>query len=569
MRFAVSRPCAALALAGACLAGARPVRAQTPQRPDSLVRAVSLADAIRIAEQRSPQMQLARAGVLRARGQQYEARSQFLPQVYGNAGYTRTLRSQFEGAFGGSSSTTTQPDTAPVSVCAPFIPSNATVAQRDSALASAVSCQQASSPFGSLRNLPFGQKNQWSLGLQVTQNLFAGGRLIAQNQVANAGREQAELALTSQRAQLELDVAQAYYDAALGDRLLVIAESSLVQTETAYRQTQLAAQVGNAAQFDLLRAQVTRDNQRPVVIQARTSRDLAYLRLKQLLDLPLADSVRLTTDLQDTVALSPVRLAAELAADSAALGIPAAADTSAADRNPVLQAEQNVRIQKGLLRVTRAQRLPALQLTSQYGRVAYPSGMLPDWNSFLQNWTVGVGLTIPIFTGGYIRGQELVQEASVQQAEAQLRQTRELAELDARSALAQLAQAQSQFAASAGTAEQATKAYGIAEVRYREGISTQVELAQSRILLQQAMANRANAARDLQVARMRLALLRDLPLQQGSAAQQQQLMQQLMQQQGTSGAGQQGTAPGGSAQSGTQATSAALTSNRQSGSIVP
>ncbi|MDB4911557.1 MAG: hypothetical protein JWO39_2380, partial [Gemmatimonadetes bacterium] len=44
------------------------------------------------------------------------------------------------------------------------------------------------------------------------------------------------------------------------------------------------------------------------------------------------------------------------------------------------------------------------------------------------------------------------------------------------------------------------------------------ELNDSQIQLQQAEANRATAARDLQVARMRLALLRDLPLT-GSSAQ--------------------------------------------------
>src|SRR6185312_12054224 len=68
------------------------------------------------------------------------------------------------------------------------------------------------------------------------------------------------------------------------------------------------------------------------------------------------------------------------------------------------------------------------------------------------------------------------------------------------------------FAASEGTVEQAVQAYRIAEVRYREGISPQTELSDSRISLQQAQANRAQAARDLQVARVRFALLHDLPI---------------------------------------------------------
>ena len=60
--------------------------------------------------------------------------------------------------------------------------------------------------------------------------------------------------------------------------------------------------------------------------------------------------------------------------------------------------------------------------------------------------------------------------------------------------------------------QQAQRAYEIAELRYREGLSTQLELSDARLLLQQAQANRAQAARDVQVARVRLALLPDLPL---------------------------------------------------------
>src|SRR3712207_8990835 len=53
-----------------------------------------------------------------------------------------------------------------------------------------------------------------------------------------------------------------------------------------------------------------------------------------------------------------------------------------------------------------------------------------------------------------------------------------------------------------------SRAHRIDQIRYREGIATQTDLAQTRILLQQATANRAFAARELAVARMKLALLR-------------------------------------------------------------
>jgi outer membrane protein TolC len=112
----------------------------------------------------------------------------------------------------------------------------------------------------------------------------------------------------------------------------------------------------------------------------------------------------------------------------------------------------------------------------------------------------------------------LVADANLDQARAQLDLTRELAALDARSAVERLESAEATWRASAGTVEQAERAYQIADIRFREGISTQLELNDSRLVLQQAQANRALAARDLQVARLRSALLPFLPLGAGDGA---------------------------------------------------
>jgi outer membrane protein TolC len=92
----------------------------------------------------------------------------------------------------------------------------------------------------------------------------------------------------------------------------------------------------------------------------------------------------------------------------------------------------------------------------------------------------------------------------------------ELAALVTRSAWAELIAARSAWEATAGTVQQANRAYEIADVRFRAGVSTQLELSDSRLQLQQAEANRALAARDLQVARARVALLPEQPLGAGT-----------------------------------------------------
>ena len=523
----------AIAVLGALVALAgrppRPLGAQQDTTRGAMTvasRRLSLEDALRAAEAQSEAVQIARAGLTRARGQWYQARSQYLPQLNGTASYARTLRSQFQGfSLGGGADTSTTPK--PQALCAPAIPANATPAEIQAALAQASTCQAAGG--FNFSSVGFGAPNQWTFGLNFSQNVFAGGRISGQYQAANASVNAATIEVAAQRAQLALDVTQAYYDAALADRLVSIQEAALTQTDEVLRQTRVARQVGNQAEFDLLRAQVTRDNQVPVVLQARNARQVAYYRLKQLLNLPMDEALDLATPLDDSTATTSTVTAAVNAGSSRAQlsGVAAqSADTNVADRAPVRQLEQSVRAQQALVKAAHGERLPSIQITSGYQRLYFPTNVFPQWNNARENWTIGASLSLPLFTGGRIRGDEMIAESNLAQTKAQLQQTREFAALDARVALSALQQAQATWQASAGTAQQASRAYEIDQIRFREGISTQTDLSQSRLLLEQALANRAQAARDLAVARVKLALLRDLPLQASGSGQSQSQFQQ-------------------------------------------
>ncbi|MEW5929951.1 MAG: TolC family protein [Gemmatimonadota bacterium] len=471
--------------------GAAGAAAQTPQP-----RPLSLEEALRLAGSTSEQVEIARAGITRARGTLLQAQSARLPQLNGSASYSRALASQFEGLGGGGADTTTTPP-----FCTgPFNPDpGLPVEQRVQQLEQRLGCP-AGGGFGGIdfSNIGFGAENTYNLGLNLNWSVFSGGRNEAQTRAARAGREAAEIGLGSAEAQNQLDVTQAYFDARLSDQLLQIAEATLAQAEETLRLTELGARVGQQAEFDVLRARVARDNQRPAVIQRRASRDLAYDRLRTLLDVPQGQPLELTTPLDGGAP-------------------PVSAPDTAAARAPVRQAEQQVAVQRAQLAIARSQRLPSVSLTSQYGQVAYATNLLPSLNGFRDNWTVGAALQVPVFTGGRIRGEELAAEAGVNEARAQLEQVRELAELDTRNAYSQLDAARAVWEASQGTVEQAERAYAIAEIRFREGISTQIELTDARILLEQARTNRASAARDLQVARARVELLPFLPLSTGGA----------------------------------------------------
>jgi outer membrane protein len=471
------------------------------QEPQVAAKPLSLVEALDIAERESESVGIAQSDLARAEGERRRARSSYFPQLTGSASYTRTLRSQFSALQGED-----QGPSAPVpEECDAFVPRpGLPIEERLDSLEAAVECASNADPFAGLGDdLPFGRENSYRFGLSFSQTLFSGGRVTGQTQSANAGVRSAAIGLTAARAQLLLDVTQAYYDAALGDRLVVIAQATLQQADTTLSQARLARQVGNQSEFDLLRARVTRDNQLPVVIQRRAARDLAYYRLKNLLNLPPEQPLELSSQLVDTAMVRTARLT-EL--------VETPADTGTDVRAPVRQATEAVTSQQGLLRSARAQRWPQVSLTSDYAEIGYPNDGSPFGTNYLSDWVVAVGVQVPLFTGGRVKGDVAVAQAGLEQARLQLQQTRELAQLDARNTQLQLQAAVAAWDASAGTEEQADQAYQIAEIRYREGISTQTELNDLRIQLAQAQANRAQAARDLQVARMRLALLPSLPL---------------------------------------------------------
>ena len=91
---------------------------------------LSLEEAVRTGESHSEAVGIARAGVQRSQGQQLEARSQYLPQIFGSGSYTRTLKSQYSG-FGGSTTTDTTTSTAPAPPCNAYL-KDATASVADS-----------------------------------------------------------------------------------------------------------------------------------------------------------------------------------------------------------------------------------------------------------------------------------------------------------------------------------------------------------------------------------------------------------------------------------------------------
>jgi outer membrane protein TolC len=92
------------ALVGLLLAAPAATSVAAQQPAPRAIHQLSLDSAVVMAEPASEVVGIAQAGVARAQGAQSQSQAVFWPQITGNASYTRTLQSQFEGAFGSDTS---------------------------------------------------------------------------------------------------------------------------------------------------------------------------------------------------------------------------------------------------------------------------------------------------------------------------------------------------------------------------------------------------------------------------------------------------------------------------------
>ena len=251
---------------------------------------LTLEEALRLASAQSESVQIAEAGETRADAEQLRAFSQRLPQVNFTGAYTRTLASEFSSAFEPSGP-----------VCDPFcVDTTQPLEQRVAEIERAATCGSLTGGGLDFSNLPFGQRNIYQLGLIV----LAGG--LRGRPHHRAGAPGGRVARRGRSGDVD--------DRSAGDSWTSPARSttprspidsspspnpSLDQADAAYEQTRLAFDAGRQPEFELLRAQVARDNQRPTVIRRRADRDVAYLRLRQLLELPADAPLTLDVDLEN------------------------------------------------------------------------------------------------------------------------------------------------------------------------------------------------------------------------------------------------------------------------------
>jgi outer membrane protein TolC len=477
------------------MAVASPARALDGAPADTL--RLTLSECVAQALTQGEEIRLADAEFASVHAAYVQARSGALPRLSFSTTYTRAIKSAFQESA--------------VPSIEPFVPDslNPDLEKRVSDLERALPTAWLSGLGQLFSSTAFASKNTWIASLGLTQKVLQGGSIW--NAVSGAGHalRAAESMHGDRKSEIVLQVRQAYLGALLAQRGARIAELALAQAGNQLERVRLRQDAGSASEFELLQIEVQRDNQIPMVKQAQLVRQVADLELRRLVNLPVHVPLALTTPLLDGAAM-PAR--------------PAAVDTSglvaAALRSPSLIAAEEMAEAYGHgVAVAAADRWPGLSLFANYSQQAYPKDAIPKRDDWVEDLNAGVRLDWTLFDGFLTKGAVETAKARRRVAECGLAQIRE----GVREAVVQseydLRRSAADLEARARTVELARRAFELANIRYEEGASDLLEVADARTAYQIARTNEAQARHDYFVALARLERYTGLPLFTAAAPQ--------------------------------------------------
>lgn len=444
--------------------------------------ALSLSDALRRGLKDGEEAQLARAAIDDANQQVASVRSGVFPQLKGQLGYTRTIRTPFGSRTGFS-----LPDSLK------FMPDPmATVEERLRYLEQNTPNAGLGALSSLFTGLPFGQKNTYIATLSITQTIFDPS-VFAGLKIAKEFERMASSQATEQRLDVALSIIQAYYDAVLADRLATIVTGSAEQLTAQARQVNLVRSAGNASDLDVLRVEVDLQNIEPERVAALNQRDVAVLNLKRLVNVPVGTPVILTEHLDaDGVQTIPAGVIATLV------------ENALKQREAIAAREREVTIRHQQVALAKGAYFPTVSMSANFGKQALPSDFLPGASDFRDDWNAGVAIQVPIFSGGKRKANVEIARVQLRTSELQLAQLRETVSLDVAQQRGELERASALIRARAHTVSQAERVYSLTNLSYERGQQTSLQLSDARLQLQRARGNEAQALHDYYIALAKL-----------------------------------------------------------------
>jgi outer membrane protein len=322
-------------------------------------------------------------------------------------------------------------------------------------------------------SVQFGDVDNYSAALTVTQPIFAGGSIPGRINAARLFSLLTDENVREAIQELVYAAQYAYHDVLLSQHLVEISADAVRSAKAHLDSVKQKQQGGIASDFDVLRAEVELSNFQAEFIQNKNAIDIAQANLIKVMGVSQDSDFILS----DALEYLPLNVTMEQAVEAAYR-----------NRPDLYSREFDIKYQKEMLKIIHSRYWPAVNAyyTNTWSKPDPHSMMKIEWG---RAWQAGVMASLPIFDGFAREGDIIAQKARVKQAQVDLIDAEETALFELTKALLSIQNANEFVESQRLNLTRAREGLRLAEVGYKEGTNTQVEMIDAQAALTTARVN--------------------------------------------------------------------------------
>lgn len=325
--------------------------------------------------------------------------------------------------------------------------------------------------------------NYFNFGLTLQQPIYDFGRTSGLYEAAKWQSDAATSDVEAASDQLWLSVVTRYYTVVASQEMVKVAKALLEQARHHAARARAMVAAGTRPRIEALRAEAEESSAEAALLQAQNNLTVAKSDLLAAIGLPEPFPFTVEENYGEEPDLEPLPPLEE-AVEEALQNRP--------DRASILA---RIKAQEGVVRALRGQWFPIL---SGQASVTDAGTEVKD---LVWNWSVGLTLTVPIFTGLSPLYQVREAEATLQSLRERLRSIEVSVRREVEASRAALEDARARIRPLQKAVEAAREALALAEGRYEAGSGTSVELLDARAALANAEAALVQGRLNLAVAK--------------------------------------------------------------------
>lgn len=304
--------------------------------------------------------------------------------------------------------------------------------------------------------------------IKLEQILFSGGKLINGLNAVSRYRSIQKLRYKLLEQDVIVKTTDMFYQTILAKKLYEIQQDALSIATRHFNRVELLYNEGQVSEFDMLRAKLEVAKLRPNVVQAHNTYDLAMSAFKKQIGLLDSD---ITLEGEFTLP------------DTQKEDIKSALSLAENRRIEFQLTSINTEIMKIRYKAEKGSYLPNVGLTAGYSMFTTADEYTIESKDFGTAFNIGIGFSIPIFTGLSNTAKRSYARHGYYQAQIKETDTKELIELEVRQSWQNLQNSLENYNTQLENIKLAEKSLQMAQVRFENQVGIQLEVFDAQITL--------------------------------------------------------------------------------------